>query len=191
MFSLIGQSRFSNVGKTHLELKKEATKPGAKNLIQQQGKFDRFIEEYNHERPHQAIGMKYPAELYVSSSRPNKVLRDLEYPFHDRTITVTCGGRICIGRRNLNISTVFARQNVGIKAVSDEVWLMSFMRYDLDFFDHETGRVTSAENSIGAKLQPACPERILTDVLGKDPRINGSGGVISPVPNLTQSARLK
>jgi putative transposase len=142
----------------HLTLKKEATKPAAKNLLQQQGKFDRFIQEYNRERPHQALGMKYPAELYVSSSRPYKGLSDLEYPFHDRTITVTCCGRICIGRRKINLSTVFAGQNVGIKEVSDQVWLVSFMQYDLGFFDQETGRITSAENPFGAKVLPMCPE---------------------------------
>ena len=54
----------------HLTLKKEATKPAAKNFLQQQGKFDRFIQDYNQERPHQALGMKYPAELYVSSTPP-------------------------------------------------------------------------------------------------------------------------
>jgi putative transposase len=142
----------------HLTLKKEATKPASKNLIQQQGRFDRFIEEYNQERPHQAIGMKYPAELYVSSSRPYKGLSDLEYPFHDRTITVTNCGRICIGRRKINLSIVFAGQNVGIKEVSDKVWLVSFMQYDLGFFDQETGRITSAENPFGAKVLPMCPE---------------------------------
>ena len=142
----------------HLTLKKEATKPAAKNLLQQQGRFDRFIQEYNQERPHQALGMKYPAELYVSSSRPYRGLSDLEYPFHDRTITVTCCGRICIGRRKINLSTVFAGQNVGIKEVSDKVWLVSFMQYDLGFFDHETGRITSAENPFGAKVLPMCPE---------------------------------
>jgi putative transposase len=141
----------------HLTLKKEATKPAAKNFLQQQGKFDRFIEVFNQERPHQAIGMQYPAELYVSSSRPYKGLSDLEYPFHDRTITVTCCGRICIGRRKINLSTVFAGQNVGIKQVSDKVWLVSFMQYDLGFFDHETGRITSAENPFGAKVLPMCP----------------------------------
>jgi putative transposase len=142
----------------HLTLKKEATKPAAKNLLQQQERFDRFIQEYNQERPHQALGMKYPAELYVSSSRPYRGLSDLEYPFHDRTITVTCCGRICIGRRKINLSTVFAGQNVGIKEVSDKVWLVSFMQYDLGFFDHETGRITSAENPFGAKVLPMCPE---------------------------------
>ena len=141
----------------HLTLKKEATKPAAKNFLQQQGKFDRFIEVFNQQRPHQAIGMQYPAELYVSSSRPYQGLSDLEYPFHDRTITVTCCGRICIGRRKINLSTVFAGQNVGIKQVSDKVWLVSFMQYDLGFFDHETGRITSAENPFGAKVLPMCP----------------------------------
>ena len=49
----------------HLTLKKEATKPAAKNFLQQQGKFDDFIECYNHERPHQALNMKYPGEIYT------------------------------------------------------------------------------------------------------------------------------
>jgi hypothetical protein len=77
---------------------------------------------------------------------------DLEYPFHDRTITVTNCGRICIGRRKINLSIVFAGQNVGIKEVSDKVWLVSFMQYDLGFFDQETGWITSAENPFGAKV---------------------------------------
>ena len=76
----------------HLTLKLEATKPAAKNFLQQQGKFDAFIEYFNHDRPHQALGMKYPGEIYARSVRPYQGLSELEYPFHDRTITVTtCG----------------------------------------------------------------------------------------------------
>jgi putative transposase len=142
----------------HLTLKKEATKPAAKNFLQQQGKFDRFLEEFNQERPHEAIGMKYPAEIYTPSLKPYKGLSDLEYPFHDRTITVTCCGRICIGRRKINLSTVFAGQNVGIKEVSDKIWLVSFMKYDLGFFDHEAGRVECAENPFGARVLPMSSE---------------------------------
>ena len=99
----------------HLTLKKEATRPAAKNFLQQQAKFDRFIACYNQQRPHQALDMKYPAELYQPSPRPYHGLGELEYPFHDRTITVTRCGRICIGRRKINLSVVFAGQNVGIK----------------------------------------------------------------------------
>jgi hypothetical protein len=82
----------------------------------------------------------------------NVARRSTDGRIHDRTITVTNCGRICIGRRKINLSTVFAGQNVGIKEVSDKVWLVSFMQYDLGFFDQETGRITSAENPFGAKV---------------------------------------
>ncbi len=142
----------------HLTLKKEATKPAAQNFLQQQARFDEFIDCYNHERPHQALDMKYPAELYRPSPRPYHGLDELHYPFHDRTITVTQCGRICFGRRKINLSTVLAGQNVGVKEVSDKIWLVSFMDYDLGFFDHETGRLGTAENPFAAKVLPMCPE---------------------------------
>jgi putative transposase len=141
----------------HLTLKKEATKPAAKNFLQQQAKFDDFRDCFNQERPHQALDMKYPAELYEPSSRVYRGLDELRYPFHDHTITVTQCGRICYGRRKINLSTVFAGQNVGIKEVADQIWLVSFMQYDLGFFDHETGRVESAHNPFEAKVLPMCP----------------------------------
>jgi len=135
----------------HLTLKKEATKPAAKNFLQQQGKFDRFIEEYNHDRPHQALSMKYPSELYTPSPRPYRGLREVSYPFHDRTIIVTGCGRICIGKRKINLSQAFAGQTVGVTEVSEKIWLVSFMDYDLGFFDHQSGRVECAENPFSAK----------------------------------------
>jgi putative transposase len=143
----------------HLTLKKEATKPPAKNLLQQQEKFDRFIEYYNDERPHQALNGRCPAQLYRPSSRPYKGLGELEYPLHDRTITVTQCGRICIGRRKINLSQVFAGQNVGIKEIAEKIWLVSFMHYDLGFFDYEAGRVECAPNPFGAKLLPMSSEK--------------------------------
>jgi putative transposase len=55
------------------------------------------------------------------------------------------------------LSKVFAGQNVGIKEVSDKIWLVSYMQYDLVFFDHETCRLESAENPFGAKVLPMSP----------------------------------
>ena len=69
----------------HLTLKKEATKPAAANVLQQQARFDTFVEQYNQERPHQALGMKVPADLYARSPRVYRGLEDLTYPFHDPT----------------------------------------------------------------------------------------------------------
>jgi putative transposase len=141
----------------HLTLKKEATKPAGKNLLQQQAKFDAFLECYNQQRPHQAIGMKYPAELYSPSARSYHGLSELEYPLHDRTITVTSCGRICMGSRKINLSVVFAGQNVGIREIAEHIWLVSFMHYDLGFFDDEAGRVECAPNPFAAKVLPMSP----------------------------------
>jgi len=58
----------------HLILKQQATKPAAPNLLQQQGRFDAFLQQYNAERPHQALGMKVPADRYRPSDRPNRGL---------------------------------------------------------------------------------------------------------------------
>jgi putative transposase len=141
----------------HLTLKKEATKPAAQNFLQQQARFDTFMDGFNRERPHQALDMKYPAELYQASPRRYRGLTELNYPFHDRTLTVTQCGRLCIGKRKINLSTVFAGQNVGVKQVSDRIWLVSFMQYDLGFFDDETSRLEPVANPFEAKVLPVSP----------------------------------
>jgi transposase InsO family protein len=64
----------------HLTLKKEATRPAGANLLQQQAKFDAFIEEFNHERPHEALDMKCPAEVYTSSCRPYQGIPGTQLP---------------------------------------------------------------------------------------------------------------
>lgn len=125
----------------HLTLKKEATKPASFNFLQQQGRFDDFIEGYNEDRPHQALAGQYPAEVYTPSAREYFHPEPAEYPFHDRTIQVTQCGRICVGNRKVNFSTVFAGQYVGIREIADEIWLVSFMDYDLGFFDQTENRV--------------------------------------------------
>src|SRR5258708_632995 len=98
----------------HLTLKLETTKPAGKNFLQQQAKFDDFIECYNNERPHQALDMNCPAERYAPSTRTFEGLPDIEYPLHDRTAVVTTCGRVCFERRKINLSLVFAGQKVGI-----------------------------------------------------------------------------
>ena len=130
----------------HLTLKQEATKPPGYNFLQQQGRFDDFLEVYNNQRPHQGLNGNYPGEVYTPSARLYEPLREPEYPFHDRTARVTQCGRICIKHRKINLSTVFAGQTVGIREVADKIWLVSFMEYDLGFFDEEAGRVEPASN---------------------------------------------
>src|SRR6478736_9118246 len=142
----------------HLTLKKEATKPAAPNFLQQQARFDKFMDIFNRERPHQALQMKVPADVYVRSPRVYRGLEELTYPFHDGTFTVTQCGRICFKGRKVNLSHVFAGQNVGVTQVGERVWLVTFMRYDLGYFDDETCRLEPIENPFDPKVLPMCSE---------------------------------
>ena len=138
----------------HLTLKKEATKPAAANILQQQARFDAFVEQYNQERPHQALAMKVPADVYGRSPRVYRGLEDLTYPFHDQTIAVTRCGRLCFKGRKVNLSHVFAGQHVGVTQVGERIWLVTFMHYDLGYFDDETCRLEPIENPFGPKVLP-------------------------------------
>jgi transposase InsO family protein len=136
----------------HLTLKKEATRPAGANIFQQQAKFDAFIEEFNNERPHEALDMKCPAEVYTPSLRPYQGIPEPDYPFHDQTIIVTNCGRLCLHRKKINLSTSLAGQAVGIKEVDDGIWLVSFMRYDLGYVDLEEKTLQPLENPFGSKV---------------------------------------
>src|SRR5260370_4955367 len=119
----------------HLTLKKETTRPAGINSLQQQAKFDAFVHEFNNQRPHEALNMKYPAEIYTPSPRAYNGLPELGYPFHDRTILVTACGRICLHPKKINISTVLAGQTLGINEIDEGIWLVSFMPSDRGYFD--------------------------------------------------------
>jgi transposase InsO family protein len=138
----------------HLTLKKEATRPAGMNSLQQQARFDVFVQEFNTERPHEALAMKCPAQLYTASSRPYDGLPDLKYPMHDREVLVTACGRICMHRKKINISNVLAGQRLGIKEVDEGIWLVSFMSYDLGFIDLEQKTLQPLDNPFGPRLSP-------------------------------------
>jgi transposase InsO family protein len=138
----------------HLTLKRETTRPPGMNGLQQQARFDAFLEEFNTERPHEALAMRLPAEVYAPSPRPYAGLPELDYPFHDRDVLVTACGRICMHRKKINISTVLAGHRLGIKEVDDGIWLVSFMRYDLGYIDLEQRNLQTIDNPFGTRLSP-------------------------------------
>jgi transposase InsO family protein len=138
----------------HLTLKKEATRPAGANLLQQQAKFDAFLEEFNNERPHEALAMKCPVEVYTPSARPYRGIGEPQYPFHDKTVVVTNCGRLCLYRKKINLSTCLAGQAVGIKEVDDGIWLVSFMDYDLGYVDLEEITLQPLDNPFGPKVLP-------------------------------------
>jgi hypothetical protein len=138
----------------HLTLKKEATRPAGDNIFQQQAKFDAFREQFNGERPHEALAMKCPAEVYMRSERPYGGIPEPHYPLHDRTVVVTNCGRLCLYRKKINLSTSLAGQAVGVREVEDGIWLVSFMEYDLGYIDLEEKSLQPLNNPFGPKVLP-------------------------------------
>lgn len=136
----------------HLTLKQQATRPAGANVLQQQAKFDAFVEEFNVERHHEALDMQCPAQIYTESVRPYRGIPDPQYPFHDKTIVVTNCGRLCLYRKKINLSSSLAGQAVGIKEVDDGIWLVSFMNYDLGYIDLEEKTLQPLENPFGPKV---------------------------------------
>ena len=72
---------------------------------------------------------------------------------------VTRCGRICLGNKKINFSQVFAGQAVGIKEVHDDIWLVSFLQYDLGYFALESRVLEPLENPFGPKVLPMSPGR--------------------------------
>lgn len=136
----------------HLTLKNETTRPAGANLLQQQAKFDAFVEEFNCERPHEALDMQCPNQVYTASARPYHGISDPHYPFHDKTVVVTNCGRLCLYRKKINLSSSLAGQAVGVKEVDEGIWLVSFMNYDLGYIDLEEKTLQPLENPFGAKV---------------------------------------
>jgi hypothetical protein len=66
---------------------------------------------------------------------------------------------IGIGARKINFSNVFAGQFIGIREVADSIWLVSFMDYDLGFFDQTENRVEPVGvNPFAPKVLPMSSE---------------------------------
>ncbi len=124
------------------------------NSLQQQARFDTFVQEFNTERPHEALGMKTPAEVYSTSSTLYRGLPELTYPLHDRDVLATACGRICMHRKRVSISHVLAGQRVGIKEVDEGIWIVSFMHYDLGYIDLEQKTLQPLDNPFGTRVSP-------------------------------------
>jgi hypothetical protein len=98
--------------------------------------------------------MRCPSELYTPSTRPYRGIQDPNYPLHDRTVTVTSRGRLCLYRKKINLSRSLAGQTVGVREVDDGIWLVSFMDYDLGYIDLEEKTLQPLDNPFGPRVLP-------------------------------------
>ena len=111
----------------HRTLKAEATRPPSGTLRAQQVRFNRFRQEYNHHRPHEALDQETPAEHYRPSPRelPRR-LPPLEYPGHFEVRLVSRNSGIRWKKRWVCVTHTLAGEYVGLEEVGDGLWDVYF-----------------------------------------------------------------
>jgi len=127
----------------HRTLKEEILPRSAKNLLAQQEQLDRFREEFNERRPHEALKMKCPADLYkLSLKRYPDRLPEPVYSHHDLVRVVHSTGTVSFHGTNILLSRTLADQPVGFEEEQDGIWRIHFMDLDLGFLDEQTMKFT-------------------------------------------------
>jgi transposase InsO family protein len=126
----------------HRTLKDETTRPAAGNLSAQQRRFNHFREEFNNERPHEALDQQTPASQYRSSLRemPNKI-PPLEYPDRFEVRYVSANGGIRWNKDWVNVSSVCTGEYVGFEEIDNGIWNVYFGPLKLGRFDERHMRI--------------------------------------------------
>lgn len=125
----------------HRTLKAQTTRPPEATLKRQQVRFDRFQDEYNNERPHEALGQKRPVTLYKPSPRPYpESLPPIEYPGHLEIRKVDDRGAIRWKNEKLFLSHTLLGEMVGLEEVDNGIWSLYYGSVLLARFDERDRR---------------------------------------------------
>jgi hypothetical protein len=128
----------------HKTLKAETVKPAAGNLAAQQKKFNAWREEFNNERPHEALEMQTPASSYRPSPRPMpSKIAPFEYPDRFQVRYVSANGGIRWKMCWLNISTACFGENGGVEEIDDGFWDVYFGKFKLGRLNERTMQIES------------------------------------------------
>ena len=134
----------------HRTLKQETACPPGLNLEKQQDMFDRFIQEFNYERPHEAIDMKRPAEVYYKSNRHMpKQIEPYEYPGHYLVRRVSRSGTIRIVSKQIFVSSTLIEENIGFEEIDDGLYDMFFCFLLIGRFELKTSRIFDIVSRVG------------------------------------------
>ena len=132
----------------HRDLKAEATIPPAGNRSAQQRRFNVFREDFNHIRPHEALGQETPASLYQPSTRPfPSKLPPLHYPAHFEVRKVSSNGGIRWHARWINVSHLLDGQFIGLEEIADGVWTVFFGPVSLGWLHIDKGAIIDSDGS--------------------------------------------
>jgi len=136
----------------HGTLKAETCKPPQPTPATQQARFDAFRQEFNHERPHEALGQRPPGLFYSASPRPWPArIEEPCYEPDEAVRKVRCSGEIKWRGAMIFVSEALIGEPVGIRQREDGHWLVRFADVPLILIDRTTQKV--------ARFGPGRPPR--------------------------------
>ena len=123
----------------HRTLKQEAASPPKANRRAQQRALDLFRQEYNQERPHQALDMKTPESCYRPSAREYPArIPEPDYGSACVVRSVRQGGVIYWKKRNVFLSEVLDGERIALLPIDDRYYRVYFAAFPLARFDSHT-----------------------------------------------------
>jgi len=126
----------------HRTLKQETATPPASTLRSQQRAFDRFRQEYNEERPHEALGQVPPAMVYVPSLSPYRCRpQPFVYPEADTVLRVKRGGEVYWRGAYIYLTNALGGERVGLTRLEPGRWQVAFGPVVLGVLDERRGKI--------------------------------------------------
>jgi len=125
----------------HRTLKQHTASPPAANLRAQQRAFEQFRDEYNEQRPHQALGQCVPASYYQPSPREYPArLAKVEYG-EGLVLRRVQSGEFCWHVGRVFLTRVLDGETIGLEAIDERYWRLWFSFYELGIFDAHRKRM--------------------------------------------------
>jgi len=138
----------------HRDLKAACARPSAYDLKAQQRSLNRFLKEYNHERPHEALDMKTPGEVHNYSTRPfPEKIRDFDYDSDMKVQIVTQNGALRWGSKFWVYLTVSLKgKYVGLRHKGNGIWEVYYRNVFLGFVDEKTRKENEKSIKVYQKI---------------------------------------
>jgi putative transposase len=144
----------------HSTLKQATLQPPERTVRRQQEAFDRFQQEYNHERPHEALGDRTPASCFTGSLRPMpRRVPELDYGDDVIVRRISQQGSLKMGGERTFISEIFAYEWLGLRSVDERYYEVLYGPVRLGFLDtrdhtfHRALRVARRRLELGEPVE--------------------------------------
>lgn len=141
----------------HRTLEEEVGRPAASNLAEQQRRLEEFVEDYNQQRPHEALNGATPGERYRASERayPERI-GEMEYEAGVWARRADKDGKIRWKQARCRVGMALAHEVVGLEEVNDGLYRVRFGPVILGYLDERAGYSQTARKLTASwpALQP-------------------------------------